>query len=163
MNEVRSAHLYWGPFPRSSANLTVPSERIHVHRSVTEDGQLKGTKTDESRYVDISPYPQLVALLQHYTPWIQETSARQGSRDAPLFPSITGTILNAANVRRDLKDLLADNDELPKDRTPYDLRHTFVTHSLQVERQEIGFASKQLGRQPRRTEPGRAGATARTR
>ncbi len=36
-------------------------------------------------------------------------------------------------------------DELPKDRTPYDLRHTFVTHSLQVERQEIGFVSKQLG------------------
>ena len=54
-------------------DVDLESERIHVHRSVTEDGQLKGTKTDESRYVDIRPYPQLVALLQHYTPWIQET------------------------------------------------------------------------------------------
>ena len=127
------------------SDVDLKTQQIHVQRSVTESGELKSTKTDESRYVDIRPYPQIVALLQQYIPWMGEIAARQGWQDAPLFPTISGTILNAANVRRDLKELLNKTEGLPKDRTPYDLRHTFVTYSLQVERHEIGFVSKQLG------------------
>ncbi len=84
------------------------------------------------------PTHSLLRFLQQYISWLGETAARKGWQDTPLFPNTSGTILNAANVRRDLKELLNETEGLSKDGTPYDLRHTFVTHSLQVERLEIG-------------------------
>ena len=118
---------------------------IRVDKSLAEDGRIKTTKTKKTREVMLATYPELLALLQEYVPWLRDTAKRQQWHACPLFPSIEGTYLDNSNVRRELKHLLERTEGLPQDKTPYDLRHTFATHSLQVEREEIGFVSKQLG------------------
>ena len=132
-------------FALRPADVDLVRRRLRVAWSVSESGELKSTKTGDERYVHLAPYPEIVKLLRQYIPWLDDIAARHKWDDPPLFPSITGTFLDAANVRRDLKRLLKNVDDLPNDRTPYDLRHTFATHSLQVERREIGFVSAQLG------------------
>ena len=134
-------------FALRHGDVDLAKEIIHIERSVTETGHIKATKTYEERDVDISGDPRLVALLRQYVPWLQDTAVRQGWENSPLFPSISGTFLDAANVRRDMKALLKSVPELPNDRTPYDLRHTYVTHSLTIEREDLGFVSQQIGHQ----------------
>ena len=117
------------------------NQTLQVDRAATDDGQIKDTKTHESRTVDLTP--DLVATLKRHLTWLRTEALRVGTGEPEwLFPRADGTLMNkdyAAGVfRRILK-----RAGLPHYRV-YGLRHTFASLLL-AESAPITYVSAQLG------------------
>ncbi len=117
------------------------SQTLRVDRAATGDGQVKETKTHETRTVDLTP--DVVATLKRHLTWLRAEALRLGTGEPEwLFPRADDTLVNknyAAGVfRRILK-----RAGLPHYRV-YDLRHTFASLLL-AESAPITYVSAQLG------------------
>jgi integrase len=100
---------------------------IDVWRSVRAHGD---TKTEKSRRSLALPQIAVDALrAQHVAQAQTKRTAGNRWRDSGLvFTTATGTVLDDANVRRDFRAVLAKvNGINPKDWTPRELRHSFVS------------------------------------
>jgi len=99
---------------------------IQVWRSVREGGD---TKTKKSRRTLVLPARCVVVLRQHRDAQ-QEAVARAGrvwSDDGLVFATRNGTELEAGNVRRSFRRVLAAAGLDPGEWTPRELRHSFVS------------------------------------
>jgi integrase len=100
---------------------------VDVWRSVRAHGD---TKTEKSRRSLALPQIAVDALRGHQRGQ-EEARRTAGSRwhvNDYVFTTTTGTVMDAANVRRDFRALLAKVDGInPKDWTPRELRHSFVS------------------------------------
>jgi integrase len=113
---------------------------IHLQRNIV-DGTFTTPKNHQTRKVDLSP--QLRAVLRLWRQQVRRDWFRHG-RPRPdwVFPSVTGTPLDASNVRKALNQLL-DKAELHR-RGPHQMRHTFASLLLQAGA-PITYVSRQLG------------------
>jgi integrase len=99
---------------------------IDVWRSVRAHGD---TKTEKSRRTLVLPQIAVVALRAHQLTQA-EAGVKAGNRweESYVFATATGTAMDSANVRRDFRAVLAKVDGIdPKDWTPRELRHSFVS------------------------------------
>jgi integrase len=115
---------------------------VHVQRAVERGGRIKGTKTGETRHVDLTP--RLAAALDQLQTAVEADALARG-RDVPelVFPSEANTPLDGINVARRFKALLV-RAGLPKSFRLYDLRHTYATHLLSMGA-PITYVAAQLG------------------
>lgn len=125
--------LQWEDFDASDRTL-------RIERAVSRR-QVKATKTEETRYVDLT-----ARLADALTAWQAtcEAEALAAARD-PLpwvFPSASGGLLDAKKVARLFRGLVKQAG-LPRFRL-YDLRHTFATHLLEAG-SPITYVAAQLG------------------
>jgi integrase len=128
-------------FALKPMDIDFKNQTLRVDRAATDDGQIKDTKTHETRMVDLTP--DLVAMLKRHLTWLRAEALRAGNGEPEwLFPRADGTLMNkdyAAGVfRRILK-----RAGLPHYRV-YDLRHTFASLLL-AESAPITYVSAQLG------------------
>jgi integrase len=99
---------------------------IDVWRSVRAHGD---TKTEKSRRTLALPQIAVDALRAHQLTQA-EAGVKAGNRweESYVFATATGTAMDSANVRRDFRAVLAKVDGIdPKDWTPRELRHSFVS------------------------------------
>jgi integrase len=99
---------------------------INVFRSVREDGD---TKTRKSRRSLALPTRCVVSLRDHHT-YQQARRKLAGERWQDLgivFASQVGTQLDSHNVRREFRRILKAAGLNPKEWTPRELRHSFVS------------------------------------
>lgn len=104
------------PLPRS----------IAVWRSARARGE---TKTRRSRRTLALPMRCVVALRAHRIRQKQETRHRgkEWSETGLVFPSAAGTRLDSHNVRRAFRKVIRDAGLPPKEWTPREMRHSFVS------------------------------------
>ncbi len=99
---------------------------IQVWRSIREGGD---TKTRKSRRTLALPLRGVSALRQHRR--LQDDAREQAGKDwqenGIVFASKVGTELDAANVRRAFRRVVKAAGLNPKDWTPRELRHSFVS------------------------------------
>ncbi|MCI2420228.1 site-specific integrase [Saccharopolyspora sp. K220] len=108
-----------------SADPPVPRS-IEVWHSVREDGD---TKTEKSRRTLALPLRCVVALRLHRLRQRAQAN-RQGRVWDPqglVFPSAAGTELDSHNVRRSFRRVIKTAGLNPKDWTPREMRHSFVS------------------------------------
>jgi integrase len=100
---------------------------IDVWRSVRAHGD---TKTEKSRRTLALPQIAVGALRAHQLAQ-EEARGKAGNRwneDSYVFATAAGTAMDNANVRRDFRAVLAKVDSIdPRDWTPRELRHSFVS------------------------------------
>ena len=99
---------------------------VNVWRSVRAGGD---TKTRKSRRTLALPNRCVEALRRHQLNQAAERD-RAGDLWRPtnlVFSNLLGGELDAANVRRSFRAILATTDLAPTDWTPRDLRHSFVS------------------------------------
>jgi integrase len=114
--------------------------RIRVERSATLGGQIKNTKTGETRWVDLSD--GILGQLKRYVTWLRAEDIARGKQAEWLFPSLTGTLLDERHVIRAFHRVL-EAAGLPRFRV-YDLRHTFASLLLSAN-VPLLYVSQQLG------------------
>ena len=114
--------------------------RLRVERAATLAGGIKGTKTGEKRWVDLSD--GLLAQLKIYVTLLQAEDEARGKESEWLFPSLTGTLLDERHVVRAFHRVL-EGAGLPRFRV-YDLRHTFASLLLSSNI-PLPYVSQQLG------------------
>jgi hypothetical protein len=69
------------------------NQTLRVDRAATDDGQVKDTKTHETRVVDLTP--NLVATLKRHLTWLKAEALRQGTGEPGwLLPREDGTLMN---------------------------------------------------------------------
>ena len=124
-------------------DVNLEAKTIRIERAVSL-GQLKPTKTGQTRYVDLST--ALCATLSQYLDFVRAEGVAAGLAEPyGLFPGRNGGLVTEADERwhRDLFKHVLQDAKLPSF-TPYDLRHTFA--SLLLSRNvPILYVSKQLG------------------
>lgn len=127
--------LQWG-------DLNVIDQTLHVERSVTLGGQIKGTKTDTDRSVELTP--RLTAALKHWHATCQMEAMATG-RALPvwIFPSPHGGTLCEGTVATRFRRLRGQA-KIPVHHRLYDLRHTYASHTLAMGA-PITYVSAQLG------------------
>ncbi len=114
---------------------------IRVERAATMGGQVKSTKTNEVRTVDLSA--SLVTKLVAYRHWLElETMAGRWCETPWLFPNDQGGLLQEPHVRCVFQRVLR-RANLPTFRL-YDLRHTFASLLLSSA-VPLVYVSQQLG------------------
>ncbi|MFF0790604.1 tyrosine recombinase XerC [Streptomyces spiralis] len=105
---------------------------VAVWRSVRKHGE---TKTRKSRRTIALP-KQVVEVLEEHMRWQKQERASRGmewSQTGRVFTTRSGEPLDAANVRRDFRGILARAakvpgvDLKPHEWTPRELRHSFVS------------------------------------
>lgn len=116
------------------------AKRLRVERAATDDGAIKGTKTGESRWVDLGE--QTIERLRNHITWIEAEAIARGKESEWLFPSETGTILDDRHIARAMRKVMG-KAELPSF-SPYDLRHTFASLLLSSN-VPLLYVSQQLG------------------
>lgn len=99
------------------------AKRLRVERAATEGGAIKGTKTGESRWVDLGE--QTIERLRNHITWVEAEAIAKGKESEWLFPSETGTLLDDRHIARAMRKVMG-KAELPSF-SPYDLRHTFAS------------------------------------
>jgi integrase len=113
---------------------------IHLQRNIV-DNRLTTPKNHQARRVDLSLELRSVLRL-----WRRDLRAEWFAHGLPrpewVFPSVTGTPLDASNVRKALSQIL-DKAELHR-RGPHQMRHTFASLLLQGG-VPITYVSRQLG------------------
>ncbi|SLM46768.1 putative Integrase family protein [Nitrospira japonica] len=114
--------------------------RVRVERSATLEGQIKSTKTGESRWVDLSD--GILAELESYLTHLRAEDIARGKASDWLFPSLSGGLLDESHVVRAFHRVL-DAAGLPRFRV-YDLRHTFASLLLSSN-VPLLYVSHQLG------------------
>ena len=121
-------------------DLDLTKGTLRVERSADLHGQIKATKTEEARLVDLSA--RLRARLQDYLGWLTlETMANKAQSDR-LFPGDAHGLLDESQVRKVFKWILRQA-ELPHFRV-YDLRHSYASALLSAG-VPLLYVSKQLG------------------
>jgi integrase len=117
--ELRALH--WHEVDLAGRPHAVPPvpPAIAVYRSVREGGD---TKTVKSRRRLAMPQRCVDALLIH-----RDRLGRAPDVDALVFASAAGTELDAHNVRRSFRRVVAAAGLNPKEWTPRELRHSFVS------------------------------------
>jgi len=69
------------------------NQTLRVERAATDDGQVKDTKTHETRTVDLTP--DVVAMLKRHLTWLSAEALPQGTGEPEwLFPRADGTLMN---------------------------------------------------------------------
>lgn len=116
------------------------TKRLHVERAATDDGGIKGTKTGESRWVDLGE--QTVERIRNHITWIEAEAIARGKESEWLFPSETGTILDDRHIARAMRKVMGEAG-LPSF-SPYDLRHTFASLLLSAG-VPLLYVAQQLG------------------
>ena len=105
------------------------------------EGQLSTPKNHQRRRVDIS-----VQLLETLRDWRTRERARWLAVGQPLpvwvFPSVSGTVLDASNVRKALNRMLRAAGL--HERGPHQLRHSFASQLL-MKGADIAYVAQQLG------------------
>jgi integrase len=105
---------------------------VAVWRSVRKHGE---TKTRKSRRTIALP-KQVVEVLEEHMRWQKQERASRGMEWSPtgrVFTTRSGEPLDAANVRRDFRAILAKAAKMPgidlkpHEWTPRELRHSFVS------------------------------------
>ncbi|MGB4889525.1 MAG: tyrosine-type recombinase/integrase [Nitrospira sp.] len=114
--------------------------RLRVERAATLHGNVKNTKTGETRWVDLSD--GLLAELKTYLTLCKAEQFAAGIECLWLFPSHAGTLLDESHVARAFHRVL-DKAGLPRFRV-YDLRHTFASLLLSSN-VPLLYVSQQLG------------------
>lgn len=122
--------LTWDHVFLETANGIQP--HVAVWRSVRKHGE---TKTRKSRRTIALP-KQVIDVLDEHLRWQKQERASKGTERSPAGPVLTtrfGEPLDAANVRRDFRGILARAARLPgieitpSEWTPRELRHSFVS------------------------------------
>ncbi len=114
---------------------------IRVERAVTDGGRVKGTKTYESRTVEMTP--DLAATLKRHLTWLKAESLRTGKGEPEwLFPTEEGTLMDKDHLGGVFRRLLK-RAGLPHHRA-YDLRHTYASLLL-ADGAPLTYVSAQLG------------------
>jgi len=105
-------------------DLDLVKRTVHVERAATTGGQVKATKTNEVRDVDLSA--SLVQQLTTYRSWLElEAMNGRWGDSSWLFPDDPGQLYDERHVRRVFQRVLR-RANLPTFRL-YDLRHTFAS------------------------------------
>ncbi len=121
-------------------DVDLPARQLHVERAVSL-GQIKGTKTHETRVVDLSP--NLARIVAQHLVWLKEEVLRCGWGEPTwLFPSEANTPLDHGRVEK-VFHRARTRAKLPHFRV-YDLRHTFASLLL-AGSAPITYVSAQLG------------------
>ena len=122
-------------------DLDLVNRTIRVERAATMCGQVKSTKTNEVRTVDLSA--SLIPKLVAYRSWLElETMAGRWSDSPWLFPNDQGALYEERHIRRVFHRVLRQAT-LPTFRV-YDLRHTFASLLLSSA-VPLLYVSQQLG------------------
>jgi integrase len=124
-----------------AVDLDFRSLSVRVERAVTDGGRVKGTKTHETRIVDLTP--DLAAALKRHLAWVKAESLRSGSGDREwLFPTQEGTLMDKDHLGGIFRCLLK-RAGLPHHRV-YDHRHTYASLLL-ADGAPLTYVSAQLG------------------
>jgi integrase len=141
--------LYTGARPSEVLGLrpedvNFKDKTILIEHSLDESTrELKPTKTYEVRRVDLDHFPDCLALLQEYVPWLREEAMLYGWGEPEwLFPSEEGGPLDLSKVRKSFQRVLK-RAEIHRRRL-YDLRHSFASLRL-AEGAPLTYISHQLG------------------
>jgi integrase len=122
-------------------DLDLAKRTMRVERAATMGGQVKSTKTNEVRTVDLSA--SLTPKLEAYRNWLELETMGGRWRDSPwLFPDDKGLLYEERHIRRVFHRVLRQAN-LPTFR-PYDLRHTFASLLLSSA-VPLLYVSQQLG------------------
>ena len=122
-------------------DLDIPGRTVRIERSLDLDGQIKPTKTEETRMVDLSG--RLTSKLSDYLMWLDSEAVARGKEQADwLFIDDKGSVLNERYLRKAFARMLR-KAELPHFK-PYDLRHTYASLLLS-EGVPLVYVSQQLG------------------
>ena len=124
-------------------DIDLSANKVRIERAVSL-GRIKGTKTHERRYVDLSD--GLVRGLMSFLGFVKaEAVASNLSEPHWLFPGRDGGVATEADERwhRDLFKQVVSAAKLPGF-VPYDLRHTFASLLLSSN-VPLLYVSKQLG------------------
>ena len=122
-------------------DLDLPGRTVRIERSLDLDGQIKPTKTEETRLVDLSG--RLTRILSDYVTWLDSEAIARGREQAEwLFVDQKGSVLNERYLRKVFARVLR-KAELPHFK-PYDLRHTYASLLLS-EGVPLTYVSQQLG------------------
>ncbi len=114
---------------------------VRVERAADLRNEVKATKTEESRVVDLSE--RLCQRLQAYLSWLTlEALAHGQAQPEVLFPGDASELLDESQLRKVFKWVLRQA-ELPAFRV-YDLRHTYASRLLSAG-VPLLYVSKQLG------------------
>jgi integrase len=108
-NEVLALHV---------GDLDLARRKIQVERALNLDGSDKPTKTDTTRWVDLSE--TLTAIVHDYVTWLTVESLAEGKDPLKLFPGLIYTRICRAMTR------ILTTAGLPHF-TCYDLRHTYAS------------------------------------
>jgi len=123
------------------SDLDMPGRTVRIERSLDLDGQIKATKTEETRLVDLSG--RLTQSLSGYLTWLDSEAIARGKEQAEwLFVDEKGGVLNERYLRKAFARILR-KAELPHFK-PYDLRHTYASLLLS-EAVPLVYVSQQLG------------------
>ena len=107
------------------SDLDMPGRTVRIERSSDLDGQIKATKTEETRLVDLSGR-LLTQSLGGYLTWLDSEAVARGKEQAEwLFVDEKGGVLNVRYLRKVFARILR-KAELPHFK-PYDLRHTYAS------------------------------------
>jgi integrase len=122
-------------------DLDLVKRTMRVERAATMGGQVKSTKTNEVRTVDLSA--SLISKLVAYRNWLElETMGGRWAETPWLFPNDQGNLYEEPHVRRVFHRIL-HRANLPRFRV-YDLRHSFASLLLSSN-VPLLYVSKQLG------------------
>jgi len=122
-------------------DLDLVKRTVRVERAATLGGQVKATKTNEVRTVDLSA--NLVPKLVAYRHWLElETMGGRWGETPWLFPNDQGGLYKEPHVRCVFQRVLR-RANLPTFRL-YDLRHTFASLLLSSAIPLV-YVSQQLG------------------
>jgi integrase len=105
-------------------DLDFRSLSVRVERAVTDEGRVKGTKTYETRIVEMTP--DLAKTLKRHLTWLKAESLRTGRGEPEwLFPTEDGTLMDKDHLGGVFRRLLK-RAGLSHHRV-YDLRHTYAS------------------------------------
>ena len=121
-------------------HLDLTKGTLRVERSADLHGQIKATKTEETRLVDLSA--RLRTRLQDYLGWLTLEGMANKAQSDNLFPGDAHGLFDESQVRKVFKWILRQA-ELPHFRV-YDLRHTYASALLSAG-VPLLYVSKQLG------------------
>jgi len=117
------------------------SRKVRVERALSLNGKIKGTKTEETRDVDLNR--EMLSMLDQQVTWVRtEAIAKGWPEPLLLFPNDLGLPLDDRNVRKVFQRVLI-KAKLPTFRV-YDLRHTYASLLLS-QGVPLLYVSQQLG------------------
>jgi len=109
-------------------DLDVSRRTLRIERAVENSGRIKGTKTHRARTVDCSA--RLVAALRDRQEMAEADALMTGQEPSPwCFPVGSDRTIRPPQVNKVFAKL-AKRAGLPRDFTPYSLRHTYASHLI---------------------------------